>query len=101
MKRSAELGYEKMSLGVDTNRYGHHLSLGLPAYKWRVGFRAEAYRPGGREFIKPLRFEPFADGMFFYAFAEDGLAGHLFTRRPAEARGWRHGCAPPIVVHAI
>ena len=100
-ERSAALGFKELSLGVDTNRYGHHLSLGLPPYKWRIGFRAEAYRPAGREWIKPLRFEPFEEGLFFYAFGEKGLVGHLFAPRSSGAKAWRHSQAPPIVIHPV
>lgn len=101
MQRSIDAGFRTMSLGVDTNRYGHHLSLGLPAYKWRIGFRAEPYPPGGREFIKPLRLDPFDRGLFFYAFGDDGLAGHLFPRGPQRAADWRHALAPPMHVHDL
>jgi hypothetical protein len=91
-----------MSLGVDTNRYGHHLSLGVAPYKLRIGFTPMPYEPGGRELMKIQSFDPFPDGLFFYAYGEGGgLVGHFFARGKADLTPYRHPTCPPIEPHVI
>jgi hypothetical protein len=92
----AREGVPTLSLGMDTNRYGHHLPLGLPAYKLRIGFTPLAYEPAGRELFKPLRFDAFRQGLFFYSFGGPGLVGNLFTRDEPDLRPFRHHNAPPV-----
>jgi hypothetical protein len=101
MRESAARRFRTMSLGIDTNRYGHHLSLGVAAYKLRIGFTPMAYEPGGRELALFRRFEPFEEGLFFYAYAGRGLEANLFSRGEPDARPYRHDTAPPLRVHAI
>ncbi len=93
---SAAAGFRELSLGVDTNRYGHHLAIGLPAYKWRLGFRAEPYPPGGEHWIRPVSLDPFKGGFFFYAFGPEGLEGRLYPKPGLDPRPWRHAAAPPM-----
>jgi hypothetical protein len=90
-----------MSLGIDTNRYGHHLSLHLPAYKLRIGTSPQSYDPGGRELLQILSFKPFPDGLFFYAFNGADLEGHFFARGTPDLRSFQHATTPPITVHPI
>ncbi len=99
MRRAAERGCPAMSLGMDTNRYGHHLSLGLPAYKLRMGFVPLAFEPAGRELVQVRSFDVFEDGLFFYGYGRRGLEGHLFCRGKADLRPYRHHNAPPVRVH--
>ncbi len=85
-----------LTLGMDTNRYGHHLPLGLPAYKLRIGFAPVPCEPAGRELVKVQRFDRFEEGLFFYSFEGSGLAGNLFTRGEPDLRPFRHHTAPPV-----
>ncbi len=101
LQRSIDLGHRTMSLGVDTNRYGHHLSLRLAPYKLRIGFTPMPHEPGGRELALFRRFEPFEEGLFFYGYSGDGLVGHHFARGEPDLRPFRHHNAPPVVVHDI
>jgi hypothetical protein len=101
MKRARELGCPTLSLGMDTNRYGHHLSLGLAPYKLRLGFTPRPHEPGGRELVRVQRFDAFEEGLFFYAYADAGLEGHLFTRGEPGLRAFAHAAAPPVRAHRI
>jgi hypothetical protein len=101
MERAAERRCRRVSLGMDTNRYGHHLSIGLPAYKLRLGFFPAAWEPAGRESARIRSFDVFEEGLFFYGYEGRGLAGHLFTRGKPDLRAFRHHNAPPVRVHAI
>ncbi len=101
LQRSIDLRMRTMSLGIDTNRYGHHLALGVAAYKLRVGFRPAAYEPGGRDLTLVRRFNAFAEGLFFYAYERRELIGHYFGREGADTRPFRHHVAPPLRFHAI
>lgn len=101
MRRCMELGVETLSLGMDTNRYGHHLPLGLAAYKLRIGFTPLPWEPSGRELLKVQSFDVFEDGLFFYSYEGRGLAGNLFTRGEADLRPYRHHNAPPVRARRI
>jgi len=101
MERAAGRRCRAMSLGMDTNRYGHHLSMGLPAYKLRLGFTPLAWEPGGRELAKVQSFDVFEEGLFFYGYEGRGLVGRLFARGEPDLRPFRHHNAPPVRVHAI
>lgn len=101
LERAALEGASAVSLGMDTNRYGHHLPLGLPAYKLRLGFTPRAYEPAGRELVRLQNFEPFPEGLFFYAYEGRNLAGHLFCRGPRDPRPFLHPTAPPLRVHPL
>lgn len=102
IERSAERRDPWVSLGMDTNRYGHHLPLGLPAYKLRIGFAPLPWEPSGRELAKPARFEVFEKGLFFFAYAAGGgLEGHWFSREEPDLRGFRHHTAPPVTWHRL
>jgi hypothetical protein len=90
-----------LSLGMDTNRYGHHLALGLPAYKLRIGFTPLAWEPAGRELIRIQRFDPFEKGLFFYSYQGRGIVGNLFTRGEPDLRPFRHHNAPEIRTYRI
>jgi len=96
IERCAQEGVPTLSLGMDTNRYGHHLPLGLPAYKLRIGFTPLAYEPAGRELFKPLRFDAFEEGLFFYSYEGAGIVGNLFTRGEPDLRPFRHHNAPAV-----
>ncbi|HZE98283.1 MAG TPA: GNAT family N-acetyltransferase [Planctomycetota bacterium] len=85
-----------LSLGMDTNRYGHHLALGLPAYKLRIGFTPLPWEPAGRELVRYQRFECFEKGLFFYSYEGRGIVGNLFTRGEPDLRPFRHHNAPEI-----
>ena len=80
IERCARHGVPSLSLGMDTNRYGHHLALGLPAYKLRIGFTPLPWEPAGRELVKFQRTELFEKGLFFYSYDGKGIVGNLFTR---------------------
>lgn len=101
LERASLEGAAFVSLGMDTNRYGHHLPLGLPAYKLRLGFTPRAYEPAGRELLWVRSFAPFEDGLFFYAYEGPGLAGHLFARGEPDVRPFLHHNAPPLRLHRI
>jgi hypothetical protein len=90
-----------LSLGMDTNRYGHHLPLGLPAYKLRIGFTPLPWEPAGREVVKFQHFDPFEKGLFFYSYEGRGIVGNLFTREEADLRPFLHHNAPEIRTHRI
>jgi hypothetical protein len=91
----------RLSLGRDTNLYGHHLPLGLPAYKLRLGFRPLPYEPAGRELLKVLDLAPFRGGLFFYAFGPNGLEGSLFGAESLDPRPFAHRGAPPVRARRI
>jgi hypothetical protein len=95
LRRCIDARAPRLSLGRDTNLYGHHLSLGLPPYKLRLGFKPLAYERSGRELVKIQGFAPFRDGAFFYSYADGGLEGNLFARGEADARPFTHRRAPP------
>ena len=99
LQQSIELRNAVMSLGMDTNRYGHHLSLHLPAYKLRLGFLPMAFDPAGRELIRVQSLKVFDRGLFFYSYDGEGMAGNLFPRGKVDVRPFRHPTAPPIRVH--
>ncbi len=101
VQKSIERRGRFMSLGVDTNRYGHHLSLHLPAYKLRIGTAPMPYDPGGRELMKIQSFDPFPDGLFFYAFDDAKLVGHFFSKTEPDLRPFQHATTPPITIHKI
>jgi hypothetical protein len=94
--RCVRLRVPVLSLGMDTNRYGHHLALGLPAYKLRIGFTPLPWEPAGRELVKFQRFEVFEKGLFFYSYEGRGIVGNLFTREEPDLRPFRHHNAPPV-----
>jgi hypothetical protein len=85
-----------LSLGMDTNRYGHHLAIGLPAYKLRIGFTPLPWEPAGRELLRIQNFDRFERGLFFYSYDGRGLVGNLFTREEPDLRPYRHHNAPDI-----
>ncbi len=101
MQRCMEAGVDTLSLGMDTNRYGHHLPLGLAAYKLRIGFTPLPWGPAGRELVKFQSFDVFEGGLFFYSYEGLGLAGDLFTRGEPDLRPYAHHNAPPVRVHRI
>jgi hypothetical protein len=101
IQKSAERRAKFMSLGVDTNRYGHHLSLHLPSYKLRLGYSPMPYDPGGTELMKIQSFAPFPDGLFFYAFENGRLEAHFFARGEPDVKPFEHATTPPIHVHKI
>jgi len=94
--RCARRRVPALSLGMDTNRYGHHLALGLPAYKLRLGFTPLAWEPAGRELMKIQRFDRFEKGLFFYSYQGRGIVGNLFTRGDPDLRPFLHHNAPEI-----
>jgi|SRR5579859_1539308 len=94
--RCARRRVPALSLGMDTNRYGHHLALGLPAYKLRIGFTPMAWEPAGRELVKVQSFERFEKGLFFYSYQGRGIVGNLFTRAEPDLRPFQHHNAPEI-----
>ncbi|HVR83953.1 MAG TPA: GNAT family N-acetyltransferase [Planctomycetota bacterium] len=99
--RCARCRVPALSLGMDTNRYGHHLALGLPAYKLRIGFTPMAWEPAGRELLKIQSFARFEKGLFFYSYEGRGIVGNLFTREEADLRPFRHHNAPEIRTYRI
>jgi hypothetical protein len=99
--RCARRRVPALSLGMDTNRYGHHLPLGLPAYKLRIGFTPLPWEPAGRELVKFQRFDVFEKGLFFYSYEGRGIVGNLFTRGEPDLRPFRHHNAPEIRTHRI
>jgi hypothetical protein len=94
--RAAAEGFPFVSLGRDTNRYGHHLPLGLPAYKLRLGFTPSAYAPAGRELLRVRRFDVFEKGLFFYSYRGGALEGNLFARGEADPRPYERPSAPRV-----
>jgi hypothetical protein len=96
IERAARKRVPALSLGMDTNRYGHHLALGLPAYKLRIGFTPLAWEPAGREMVKIQRFDRFEKGLFFYSYQGRGIVGNLFTRGEPDLRPFLHHNAPEI-----
>lgn len=101
IQECARDGVPILSLGMDTNRYGHHLPLGLPAYKLRIGFTPLPYEPAGRELVKVQAFNLFEEGLFFYSYRGRGIVGNLFTRGEPDLRPFGHHNAPPILTHRI
>jgi hypothetical protein len=99
LRAAIELGKPAMSLGRDTNLYGHHLSLRLPAYKLRIGFRPAPDEAGGRELLRIARMDRFERGAFFYSFDEGGggLRGELFGAG-LDPRPFERPDAPPVRV---
>jgi hypothetical protein len=94
--RCIERRVPALSLGMDTNRYGHHLAFGLPAYKLRIGFTPFPWEPAGREVASFRRFDVFEKGLFFYSYEGRGLVGNLFTRGDPDLRPFSHHTAPEI-----
>jgi hypothetical protein len=101
IERCVQRRVPALSLGMDTNRYGHHLPIGLPAYKLRIGFTPLPWEPAGREVCKVLRYDLFEKGLFFYSYEGRGLVGNLFTREEPDLRPFHHHNAPPIRTHRI
>lgn len=101
IERAAAEGVGWISLGMDTNRYGHHLPLGLPAYKLRIGFTPQAWEPTGREWVRPLAFDVFEEGLFFFSYEGEGLAGRYYVRGEPDLRPFRHHQAPPVHARRI
>jgi len=101
IERCARRRVPALSLGMDTNRYGHHLPMGLPAYKLRIGFTPLPWEPAGRELVKFQRFDLFEKGLFFYSYEGRGIVGNLFTREEPDLRPFRHHNAPEIRTHRI
>ena len=101
IQRCIDVRAPRLSLGRDTNLYGHHLPLGLPAYKLRLGFRPLPYERSGRELIRLQSFAPFPGGAFFYGYAASGLEGNLFARGEVDARRFSHHGEPPVRVRPI
>jgi hypothetical protein len=99
--RCARRRVPALSLGMDTNRYGHHLPMGLPAYKLRIGFTPLPWEPAGRELVKFQRFDVFEKGLFFYSYEGRGIVGNLFTRGEPDLRPFRHHNAPEIRTQRI
>jgi Acetyltransferase (GNAT) domain len=96
IERCARRRVSVLSLGMDTNRYGHHLALGLPAYKLRIGFTPMPWEPAGRELLRIQNFDRFERGLFFYSYEGRELVGNLFTREEPDLRPFRHHNAPEI-----
>jgi hypothetical protein len=96
IERCVQRRVPALSLGMDTNRYGHHLPMGLPAYKLRIGFTPLPWEPAGREILKVQRFDLFDKGLFFYSYEGRGIVGNLFTREEPDLRPFHHHNAPPI-----
>ena len=101
IERCARRRVPALSLGMDTNRYGHHLPMGLPAYKLRIGFTPLPWEPAGRELVKFQRFDLFEKGLFFYSYEGRGIVGNLFTRGEPDLRPFRHHNAPKIRTFSI
>lgn len=101
LERAAARRSPWVSLGMDTNRYGHHLPLGLPAYKLRIGFTPQPWEPSGREVARPASFDVFEDGLFFFSYEGSGLRGQLFTREAPDLRPFQHHTAPPVTTWKI
>jgi ribosomal protein S18 acetylase RimI-like enzyme len=101
IERCARRGVPSLSLGMDTNRYGHHLALGLPAYKLRIGFTPLPWEPAGRELVKFQRTELFEKGLFFYSYGGRGIVGNLFTREEPDLRPFRHHNAPEVRAYRL
>jgi hypothetical protein len=100
IERAGASGRPRVSRGMDTNRYGHHLSLGLVPYKLRLGFRPLPWEPSGRELVKPLDLVPFVPGLFFYSYGDAGeLRGELFGGEEVDLRAWGHPGCPPMRRH--
>ncbi len=97
LERSIAERNRYLSLGIDTNRYGHHLSLGIAPYKMRLGFTPCPYESGGWELMRIQSWEPFASGLFFYSWEDGRLVGNLFHRDRESARRFAYRTAPPIV----
>jgi len=96
IERCARRRVPALSLGMDTNRYGHHLPMGLPAYKLRIGFTPLPWEPAGRELVRFQRLELFEKGLFFYSYEGRGIVGNLFTREEPDLRPFHHHNAPEI-----
>lgn len=96
IERCVQRRVPALSLGMDTNRYGHHLPIGLPAYKLRIGFTPYPWEPAGREIVKFQRYDLFEKGLFYYSYEGRGIVGNLFTRDEPDLRPFRHHNAPPI-----
>lgn len=101
LERAAARGVPYVSLGMDTNRYGHHLALGIASYKLRIGFTPLPWEPAGREVARPADLSVFERGLFFYSYEGRGLAGNLFTRDEPDLRPYEHHTAPPVRCHRI
>lgn len=99
--RCAKRRVPALSLGMDTNRYGHHLAIGLPAYKLRIGFTPFPWEPAGRELLRIQSFDRFERGLFFYSYEGRGIVGNLFTREEPDLRPFKHHNAPDIRIHRI
>jgi len=68
-----ENGFAEVSFGQDTNLYGSDLSIGLIAYKTKLGFSPV---PANKTFWVTTNFyklDKFADGAFVFTNGDDGL----------------------------
>lgn len=101
IERCVQRRVPALSLGMDTNRYGHHLPIGLPAYKLRIGFTPLPWEPAGREVVKFQRFDLFEKGLFFYSYSGRSIVGNLFTREEPDLRPFHHHNAPEIRTHRM
>ncbi len=80
IKKSMEKGHSRLLHGVDTNLYGHHLSIGLMLAKKRYGFLPHPIRE--TELMKITQFSVFKFPIFFYNLnAERKLESTLIVRQ--------------------
>lgn len=80
-------GYTTISYGMDTNFYGHHLSLGLMEYKAGLGFTPIAGKD--KQLVKILNPEKLDEEYYFFTLKDgEKLTGHYFSDEP-------HGLSTP------
>jgi hypothetical protein len=90
-------GLKRLSYGMDTNLYGHHLSIGLMEYKSSLGFTPAPSRH--RRFIKVLNPDKLNRDYFTFVYGQTGqLEGHHFADTP---RGLTTPEGVPTVFHGL
>lgn len=93
MERSFQEGYPRMSFGVDTNLYGHHLNCGLLYSKVKQGFGAHRITKAGHRMTKIVDPSVLSSPAFMYSSDPDGaLVGNVFFQdspKPSEIADFR------------
>lgn len=82
LKRGFTEGDREASFGVDSNLYGHHLSVGLLRSKSQLGFRPSLIK-SERRFVKVVDPTPLGDPFFHYSVGASGrLTSNVYFRKP-------------------
>jgi hypothetical protein len=83
MEEAVRTGKREVSLGVDINFYGYHLSIGTMRSKVLFGFEPYYYPQAGKNFFRVLKTSKFNNPFMFFSFLNntDSLINNIFLRQ--------------------